>query len=144
MANSLAVLLAVVVGLWLIGNVLGPARWWSTRNQYVHEFQKSPSAGHLNALGGVAWSWYFFYWRVGRPLVRVEADEMAIRISAPSKWLRWTVPQVTIPWLRMESVSASGSGIVIRMPNQPGQMRVVLSSGSLVTELQRLGVPLSV
>lgn len=144
MPNPLIVLLAVVVALWLIGNVFGPARLWSTRNQYVHEFQGNPSDGHLNSLGGVAWSWYFFYWRTGWPLARVEADEMAISISSSAKWLRWTVPPVTIPWLRMESVSASGRGIVIRMPEQPGQMRVVLNQGSLVTELQRLGVPLSV
>jgi hypothetical protein len=138
--NPLIILLGVAAAVWLIGNVFVPARLWSTRNDYTHQFRSDPSESHLIANGGVAWSWYFFYWRVGRPLIRVEIDESAISISSSSKWLRWTVPPVTIPWLRAESVTRSGLGIVIRMPKQPGQMRVVLSQGSLPNELERLGV----
>ena len=123
MANPLVVLLGVAVAIWLIGNVFVPARLWSTRNDYNHQFRSDPSESHLIAVGAVAWSWYLFFWRVGRPLVRVEIDEMAISISSSSKWLRWAVPPVTIPWLRTESVRRSGLGIVIRMPEQPGSGR---------------------
>jgi hypothetical protein len=142
--NPLIVLLAVVVVAWLVGNVVVPSLLWSTRNQFAHEFHGPASVEHLVGMGGIAVSWYFFYWRAGGPGVRVEIDPTAIRVGPTIRWLGWAVPSVTIPWLQMESVTPSGRGIVIRMPEQPGQMRVVLYQGSLPTELQRLGVPLSV
>lgn len=138
MPELLVVLLGLAVAVWIVGCVVVPTRTWA-RNHNYHEFRDD----HLNALGSAAWSWYFFYARAGWPLVRVEIDAMAIRITPSSRWSIFYVPSVTIPWVKMESVSTSGRGIVIRMPEQPGQMRVVLYQGSLASELQRLGVPLS-
>lgn len=140
MPEPLIALLGLIVAIWVVGSVVVPTRMWNARGQNVHEFRDD----HLNALGSVAWSWYFFYGRAGWPFARIEIDDIAIRIRPATKLSAWYVPATTIPWVQVESVSPSGRGIVIRIPGQPGQMRVVLYQGSLPTELQRLGVPLSV
>jgi hypothetical protein len=43
-------------------------------------------------------------------------------------------------WVQMERVTVSGNGITVRMPHKPGLLRVWMYEGSLVSELQRLGV----
>ena len=138
MSETWRVVLGVVVLVCgIFAFAILPTHIWNTRSQ---SGLPDGSDASLTAKGSVAWSWYFLYGRATWPSIRVELDEIALRISPGSRWFAWYVPSVTLPWVQMESIAPTGRGITIRMPNKPGQMRVVLWEGSLVGELQRLGV----
>jgi hypothetical protein len=140
MTEAWKIVLGVVVLCGLVAFPIIPSRIWTARNQCEYEFPQDQGDLGLDFRGGAAWSWYFLYGRASWPSVRVEMGEIALRISPTTKWLAWYVPTVTIPWVQMETISASGSGVAVRIPNKPGLIRVTSPRGSLVGDLQRLGV----
>ena len=92
-------------------------------------------------LGGAWWSWRFFFGSATYPLVRVEIGSWGLRIS-PSSWIaKWYVPIAEISWDKVDSIRVWGNGVVLGVTDRhPGFIRVWTHDGSLLAEVQNLGL----